>query len=278
MALNLKDTIFDLLMRGYSKVFSKKRWYALNRLILNLALRGLGVLPDDRPGSISPGEALFLRLLASQWGQNPTIIDVGAHHGEYALEVHTLAPGARIYAFEPNPTAFQVLERNAAAYGLVPLNLGCGDRKAALPLYDYAEAAGSVHASLYHEVITFLHKGHSNATRINIIPLAEFIEERGIANVDLVKIDTEGHELMVLAGLQPMLANNQIDVVQFEFNAMNVISRSFFKDFYQALPHYDLYRILPDGLVALGDYQPLLCEYFARQNIVGVRKGCGITC
>ncbi len=65
-------------------------------------------------------------------------------------------------------------------------------------------------------------------------------------------------------------------MIQFEFNAMNVFSRAFFRDFWAFLPHYDFYRLLPDGPVSLGEYSPIFWELFASQNIVAVRRGCRV--
>lgn len=62
-------------------------------------------------------------------------------------------------------------------------------------------------------------------------------------------------------------------MIHFEFNETNIISHVFFRDFWQQLPGYDFYRMLPSGLIHLKRYSPLLCEIFAYQNIVAIRKG-----
>ena len=54
---------------------------------------------------------------------------------------------------------------------------------------------------------------------------------------------------------------------------MNVISRRFFKDFWDFLPEYDFFRLLPEGVLPLVQYVPSHCEIFAYQNIVCTRKG-----
>ncbi len=53
---------------------------------------------------------------------------------------------------------------------------------------------------------------------------------------------------------------------------MNLESRSFMNDFREVLFNYNLYRILPGGLLPLKDSRPLLNEIFAYQNIVAIRK------
>jgi len=275
--MSVKDSSFNLITRSYQWLFARTWCYAWNKLLFNLSLRGLGILTDLPGRVISSGEERLLRRLVPQWRSSPTVLDVGAHHGEYARFVRQLVPQATVYAFEPHPRAFAVLEGQASRDGIVAVNCGCGDATGPADLYDYAEHAGSVHATLYPEVVTALHRGRAESVRAQFITLDEFIRERGITRVELLKIDTEGHELKVLLGLRASLAKELIDVVQFEFNSMNVMSRVFCRDFYEALPNYTFYRLLPDGPVPLGEYQPVFCEIFAYQNIVGIRKGCGLT-
>lgn len=88
----------------------------------------------------------------------------------------------------------------------------------------------------------------------------------------MIKIDAEGHELKVLAGARRSIARGMIEAIHFEFNAMNITSRVFFRDFYDLLPGYRFYRMLPGGLAPLGDYDPVTCEILAYQNIVALRQ------
>ena len=275
--MSIKDSSFKLITRSYQWLFARTWCYSWNRLLFNLSLRGLGILTDLPGQVISSGETSLLRRLAPQWGPSPTILDVGAHHGDYARFVKQLAPQATVYAFEPHPRTFAVLEGQALRDGVIAVNCGCGDASGPVDLYDYAEHAGSVHATVYPEVITSLHQGRPTSVKAHVIRLDEFIHERGIHQVELLKIDTEGHELNVLLGLRETLKRNLVDVVQFEFNSMNVVSRTFCRDFYAALPNYTFYRLLPDGPVPMGEYRPVLCEIFAYQNIVGIRSGSGLT-
>lgn len=272
----LFHSMFRLLMVSYRGLFARKRLYPFNRLLFNLSLRGVGILSNEDGSDESTGEAHFLRQISSAWGQSPIIFDVGAHVGEYSNRIMELTPGARVYAFEPHPKAFGQLHQQALRYGYSALNVACGCRRESLNLYDYQDDDGSPHASLYREVLEALHRGRAVAHRVELIVLDDFIAEHGISRVGLIKIDTEGHELKVLEGLRRAIGNGMIDAIQFEFNAMNVISRCFFRDFFEILPHYRFHRMLRDGLVPLREYSPVLCEIFAFQNIVAIRNDCGL--
>jgi dynactin complex subunit len=144
-------------------------------------------------------------------------------------------------------------------------------------LYNYKNAPGSQHASLFKDVIEHIHHGESTVVQVDVTTIDRFMEEHAIQKIDVLKIDTEGNDLNVLHGAKHAIEQQQIDIIHFEFNEMNVVSRVFFKDFCDILPNYTFYRMLPDGIISLGEYYPLVFEIFAFQNIVAIRKGVSIT-
>jgi len=101
--------------------------------------------------------------------------------------------------------------------------------------------------------------------------LDEYAQENSIDRITLLKIDTEGHELEVLKGAQSLLSKGAIDLIQIEFNEMNIVSRVFFRDNQKLLVGYKAYRLLPTGAIPIGK-SPLKSELFAFQNIVFVHE------
>lgn len=235
------------------------------------ALNGIGVL--DKCEIDVTGEASFLSVcLEKVRSRLPVVFDVGAHVGDYTREVLKRSPRARVFVFEPHPKTFASLGELAELPNVTPLNLALGERDGELPFYDYRDMDGSFHASLYREVIETLHHAPSVTHTVAVRRLADVAAEYGVDRIDLLKVDTEGHEYAVLEGAEPLIRAGAVDVIHFEFNEMNVISRRFFKDFWDFLPEYDFYRLLPDGVLHIGKYIPLACEIFGFQNIVCVRK------
>jgi hypothetical protein len=96
-----------------------------------------------------------------------------------------------------------------------------------------------------------------------------FCKTNGIDHIDFLKIDTEGNELNILKGARKLLETENIDVIQFEFNEMNILSKTFIKDFEDLLPNYDLFRIRSRGLIPIANVssQNLI---FMFQNIVAI--------
>lgn len=107
---------------------------------------------------------------------------------------------------------------------------------------------------------------------VEISTLDKFCSENGINHIDLLKIDVEGNELDCLEGSRRMLAEGRINVVQFEFNEMNLVSGSTFKKFWDVLGGYSFGRLLPDGTVSpFKKYSALTCELYAFQNIIACK-------
>lgn len=235
-----------------------------------LSLNGLGILnyENDR---IS-GEYSFLTKSTKYLGLNSVVFDIGANVGNYSNLIKELNPKIRVYAFEPHPITFNTLKKNAQIHDYYAFNLGCGKEKSKLQMYDYADNDGSSHASLFKDVIENIHQGDSIEHIVDVIELDDFLIEQNIERIDLIKIDVEGNEYNVIKGLHQSIKNGIVDIIHFEFNEMNVMSRTFFKDFYEILCDYQFFRMLPDGLVPLGEYNPLFCEIYAFQNIVAIHK------
>jgi hypothetical protein len=122
-------------------------------------------------------------------------------------------------------------------------------------------------------VITDLHEGEVKSWNVDIVKLDNFLEAEFIEEVDLLKIDTEGNEYNVLLGAGEFLTTNKIKALHIEFNEMNVVSGVNFKKFWDLLPNYNFYRILPGGkLLPIKRYSPILCEIYAYQNIIATLK------
>jgi FkbM family methyltransferase len=254
------ERVFDV----YARLFARRRFYRLNKGLFLMSLRGLGIL--NYRDETASGEYHFLRKHL-QGVPRPVVFDVGANKGDYSAAILAANMNAQVYAFEPHPGTFQRLSARMAPHGARVVNAACGRAAGQMELYDYVDS-GSAHASLYKGVIEEIHGQHSRAHTVDVIDIDSFVTNHGIEHVDLLKIDTEGHELEVLRGAARTLNEGKVAAIQFEFNEMNLISRTFLRDFFDILPNFRFHRMVRDGLVPLSEAPPLYCEIFAFQNIV----------
>lgn len=243
-------------------------WLGHDPLILVQSYHGIGNA-DERDS----GEDWLLRIwLPAQMDDlqlaQPVCFDVGANIGNYSTLLADVLSDARIVSFEPNPSAFGLLEKKVSHLPHVCLEgVGLGESPGNLKMWVPEGASVSSHASLHSVVLTDLHR-YDKVTSIEvpILRLDDYCHDHGIERIDFLKIDTEGHELAVLKGAHRLLEAGAIRIIQFEFNEMNVVSRVFLKDFFDLLPQYTFYRLLRSSLVPLS-YSPRE-EIFRFQNIV----------
>lgn len=265
------------LLNIYRFIFCRPIFYRFNYHVYRIALRGVGVLNSE--GNDVTGERYFQQLLHKKKIEIDTVFDVGANAGGYVMDIMRAFPSTKIHAFEPHPNTFHLLKKNIKSKNVILNNVGIGEKNGTMTLWDFADDATLKHtqptstlASVHKEVITKLHGQKAQGFKARMTTVDRYCQEKGIEGIDILKMDTEGNELDVLKGARKMIKERKIKIVQFEFNEMNAFSRSFLKDFYDELPHYSFYRLMPYGLYSLGKYRPSTWEVFAFQNIVAVRK------
>lgn len=143
------------------------------------------------------------------------IFDVGANIGAMTLALAQRNPRAHIHSFEPTQYALQKLGRNLALNpalaGRVTVNPVFVGR-ASSPVTDaaaYASWRVDGRAAGTHAT----HHGSPMQALAATTTLDDYVDARGIPQVHLVKIDTDGHEFEVLAGAQKLLALSRPRIV-----------------------------------------------------------------
>ena len=139
------------------------------------------------------------------------MVDVGAHVGAYTLwGARCVGPQGKVWACEPVPTNLAQLRRNVEQAGVsqvVVLPYAAGPREESREFH--ITAASGTHG-FYH---------HPDHVTVSV----EMIRQRPLdamvtGPVDLVKIDVEGAELEVLAGMSRILRENRRISMVLEWN------------------------------------------------------------
>lgn len=255
----------------YRFLFARRIFKQVNLFLFDLSLRGLGVLNYEND-KVSGQDYLLKKILPSLVKtDSPVCLDIGANVGNFTSSLIRCFPNATIHAFEPQPKNYLHLTEKIGSSQIKAYNVAMGQTRCRLTLYDRSDSDGSEHATLHRSVISEIHQVGIVSFEVDVQTLDDFAEEEGVKYIDFLKIDTEGNELAVLQGATKMLTAGNIGCVFFEFNEMNVVSRVFIRDFRKILHNYEMYRLLPNGLLRLGDSR-LESELFAYQNILALPK------
>lgn len=200
---------------------------------ISAAVRRRGLL--DRPGMAN----LFLRayfgykryvedsfhLIATgrpELFRGGHILDIGANVGYTALVFARAADSdARVFAFEPDALNHRLMVRALARAGaigrrVVPVQTAVGDHVGSVDLLT-SERSGAD-----HRVVTeTLRKGDlpGFVTRVPMITVDAFAREHGITReVAFVKVDVQGYEPAVWAGMQETLAASPRAALSLEYD------------------------------------------------------------
>ncbi len=136
---------------------------------------------------------VFLGLVS----EGMTVVDVGANTGVFSLLAARRSPTVSVHAVEPVPRVYDRLQANVARNGLSNITshrLALSDCDGVVPMY-VPDDDIPVMASLLPEW-----RPGSDLIDVQACTLDQFMADRHLASVDIIKIDTEGTENTVLAG------------------------------------------------------------------------------
>ena len=149
---------------------------------------------DFETAAISSFRAIAAQLACS------ALVDVGANVGVYSVHVGGLGCIQHVHAFEPSPAAFDLLKANV---GLQPH---------ADKIHCYAIAASDRAGEAHFKIVSPL-AGNNQVTDadgsidVPCLPIDELLPIKGERIA--VKVDVEGHEQQVLAGMRTLLRSNE---------------------------------------------------------------------
>lgn len=173
---------------------------------------GYAMIPRDQPmfavmvanatsGGLEPGTRRVLQALATP---GSAAADVGANVGLLTLALgYAVGPAGRVYAFEPEPGPRRQLEKTLRLNGLAWVEVfdcALGVREATA-VFHISPVIG--HSSLYPLPAE---EGAGRDLEVRVRRLDEVVPPG--QPLDVVKIDVEGAELDVLAGMSRLLAEN----------------------------------------------------------------------
>jgi FkbM family methyltransferase len=195
------------------------------------------------------GEHWVLSALA-QWPLS-CFIDAGANIGEWTAAVKTYHPYAAVHSFEIHPRTFDALRVSINGMNGVNLvNSGLSDRTEDVQLHCFGDL------STLTSAIAYPHPDHLPRQTVtgHVVSGDSYVSRKSIGHVDFLKIDVEGMEDKVLRGFEETIRRDAIDLIQFEYGRVNILTHFLLRDFYEFLEPrgYAVGKIYPGGV----DFRP----------------------
>lgn len=220
--------------------------------------------------------ALFLRTVKP----GDTVVDAGANMGYYTIIGSRLVgEKGKIYAFEPDPSNFALLEKNVKLNGCTNVVLerkALSNRKGTLKLFIARENRGD------HRI--YQPEGESRSSiDVEAVRLDEYCKEHK-TGIDVLKMDVQGAEGHILDGMTGLLEDRKdgptifMEVWPYALKGMGTDAGDLLRKLESH--HYTFYNVNPPerGPLARITTAELLTEYpiedtQAQGNILALRGG-----
>ncbi|MGD0340014.1 MAG: FkbM family methyltransferase [Bacteroidota bacterium] len=218
------------------------------------------------------GEYSLLNLISKNL---VTVFDVGANVGDWSAYIASITHGIRyLHIFEPNQAAYQKLQDRFNLEFIMIHRVALSSTVGKASLFVFGEASGL--NSLHNR--DGLQDGWGieptqNIEEVELETIDSFCQKNGILHVDLIKIDTEGHEVNVILGAKGILQQGGIDFIQFEYGGTYIDARKLLKDVFEIFNglDYTIFLINPDRLIPYPRYDQRL-ENFQYKNFIIIRN------
>ena len=153
--------------------------------------------PIERVMLLGYYEELTQFIIEKFVSREDVCFDIGANIGAITLSLaKKVYPEGRVYAFEPGPFLFERLQynvqlNNSLSQVIVPIKKGFSDKREVLYWGEDEKISGNA---------MFSEQPGKDFIPLELTTIDEFVEEKGIKEINFMKIDVEGMELNVIRG------------------------------------------------------------------------------
>ena len=202
----------------------------------------------------------FLKYFEKKKNKKIThLIDVGAHHGESIKLFSKYFKIQKILAFEPSTENFNMLKKKTRGYKNLKLyNIALGDYDGFANFKQHYDSESSTMTEINENSNYFKKKNYLFTpfglkkklfiqNKIKINRLDKILGEEKIKNIDILKIDTEGHDFFVIKGLGKMIES--VKILYFEHHFHNMLIKNYtLTDVHQYLVKNNFKKVLKNKM------------------------------
>ena len=180
-----------------------------------------------------------------------TVLDVGAHMGEFAQRIRAILPNADLVCFEPLREPFLALsQRFAGQPNFRALRCALGEKAGQCEIHrnQYAPSSSLLPMTNLHKR-SFTFAVEEETELIEVRRLSDVARELNLHDPLLLKLDVQGFEDKAIIGGEDVVARAKIIIIEVSFQAL-----------FEGGPLFDdIYRILRTrGFIYNGNFDQLL--------------------
>lgn len=161
-----------------------------------------------------------------------TILDIGSRDLDQSIEFRQRFKDAKILAFEPNPQQKNICQEKAARYNIDFYSIaiskidGVIEFNAVDPSCKDPNIGASSILNFSDELVKQSIKRHSempvqtNKIKVESRNLDNFLNEKGITNIDVIWMDVQGLELEILKSSPIIISNTRLIHLESEFRTI----------------------------------------------------------
>lgn len=256
-------------------------WFGLGRKNLARFARFLGneARLDVCNHIASNGESLVQEIILKYAPRDKSLVifDVGANVGDWTrvlmLKCAQLRPNkakTKVFMFEPCASTYEDLQKAMQSWSghVIMVRKALSNNIGKSRFYVVAKGAGR--NSLYPQ----LDENIALRETVEVTTVDLFSQEACIGHIVFMKVDTEGHDMLVIEGASKMIEQQAIELIQFEYNYRWIDSRRYLRDAFEFLtPHgYKIGKITPKGIEFYKEWHQEL-ESFREGNYLACIEG-----
>lgn len=143
--------------------------------------------------------------------EDPVIFDVGAHTGESIIRFRNLFKNLNIHCFEPYTKSYNILKKYENNKTKIN-NFALGDTNEIKKFYINKNSSTSGFYKLFEGLSI---NNNTLIEQIQIKTIDQYVDEKKINFIDILKIDVQGYESKVLKGAVKTL-ENKVKIIELE--------------------------------------------------------------
>ena len=198
----------------------------------------------------------ILNFFKNKLTKDIVLFDIGAHHGETVKFFLNKFNLKEIHCFEASPINFEILKKNLKNLDIKQdiylNNIGAGEKKKSIFLNQTQESSSST-INTFNQNSKYLKKKlkilnirnldkYYKKIPIHVISIDEYVMDKKIEDIDILKIDTEGYEYDIIKGIN--MSNKFIKFIYFEHHYDDMIQKNYtFKDINKILINYGFKKV-----------------------------------